>query len=317
MYKKGVLLSSIITASLLLSGCGSDSDNNSEPQTNQELTTKSVSIDFRAMMGHDDVVCSENNQTAMYTTPDGTSVNFADFRFFVSEIALVKADGTKAPLTLENNDFQYQAANGDHTALLDFEDATGGCVERGNSPEMNTRVVGEVPEGEYSSVEFTLGVPFDINHDKDSYVDVKALNHTKMNWSWQAGRKFTKIEVQSETNSSLIWNFHLGSTGCVANEDVNSSVVTSECAQPNRVKVRLDNFDPQNNSVKVNYKHLLQYSDVTTDNGGAAGCMSSLADPECEPIFTNLGLDFTNQTGECVNDGDCSSTQVLFSVIDK
>ena len=314
--KKGWILSSIAAATLLLSGCGSDSDNNTENE--KEPITKSVSIDFRAVLGQSDIVCSENNSTKLYSNVGTTNetVSFTDFRFFVSELSMVKADGTKVPLTLENNDFQYQAPNGDHTALLDFEDGTGDCTGRGNTAQTYTSIKASVPEGEYTDLEFTLGVPFDINHDKESYVEIKALNQPKMNWSWQAGRKFTKIELKPQSNPSLVWNFHLGSTGCEANEDTNSTVVTSECAQANRVKISLQNFDPQNNYVKVDYQSLLQHNDVSQDLGAAAGCMSALIDPECEAIMSNLGLDMSNQTGACINNGDCSS-QKLFGVAAK
>ena len=310
MQNKTILVSSILAASLLMSGCDSDSDNNDTPEQN-EVATKNVSIDFRAVVGDTEVVCSENNVTKLYTNVGTTNetVSFTDFRFFVSEVYMLKADGTRVAVTLQNNDFQYQAANGDHTALLDFEDATGDCVERGNTPELYTTLVGTVPEGEYVDLEFTLGVPFAINHDKDSYVDVKALNQPNMNWSWQAGRKFTKIEVKPQSDPSLVWNFHLGSTGCLANEDTNNSVVTSECAQANRVQISLQNFDAQRDYVRVNYQSLLSLNDVSQDLGGASGCMSALIDPECEGIMSNLGLDMANQTGECINDGDCSSQQ--------
>ncbi len=314
-FTSGVAVSAMAAAVLLTTGCG---DGGSSTKTETEAPaaqTRSVSIDFAAMMGHENAVCSENNVTKTYTTigSAGDTVSFTDFRFFISEVAMVKADGSKVPLTLESNNFQYQAQNGENVALMDFEDNTGNCIDRGNTAATNTRIVGTVAEGEYTGVAFTLGVPFDINHDKESYVDVVALNQPMMEWNWQAGRKFTKIEVKSESNASLIWNFHLGSTGCIASED-NSTVVTSTCAQPNRVAVTLDNFDPETNMVKVNYKKLLMTSNVGADMGGAKGCMSGLTDPECEPIMSALGLDVANQTGECVNGGDCSSQQLFYTI---
>jgi len=46
----------------------------------------------------------------------------------------------------------------DDLALLDFEDGTGGCVN--GTPDVNDRVAGTVPEGHYTGLRFTLGVPF-------------------------------------------------------------------------------------------------------------------------------------------------------------
>ncbi len=311
-----IAMSSIAALAIVTVGCGSDSssDNNTPEPTAQ---TRSVSIDFAAMMGDETVACSENNISKTYSGigTNNDTISFTDFRLFVSEVAMLKADGTKVPLSLENNDYQYQKENGEHVAMLDFEDATGDCHDRGNTPATNTRISGTVAEDTYTGIAFTLGVPFDINHDKEDYVDVSVLNQPKMEWNWQAGRKFTKIEVKSESNASLIWNFHLGSTGCVASED-NSTVVTANCAQPNRIAITFSDFDPTNNVVAVDYKALLSTSNVGNDLGGAAGCMSALSDPECTAMLSGIALDVANQTGACVNGGDCSS-QELFVVHSK
>ena len=313
---KNVALSLFTALSLAMTGCGSDSSS-SDTTDDTTVQTRNVTIDFAAYMGDESIRCSENNVTKIYSDigTDDDNVSFTDFRFFVSEMALVKADGTAVAVTMENNDFQYQGENGEQVALLDFEDNTGDCHDRGNTPSTNTRIVGSIAEGNYTGIAFTLGVPFDINHDKEDYVDVAVLNQPKMEWNWQAGRKFTKIEVKSESNASLIWNFHLGSTGCIASED-NATVVTASCAQPNRVAVTLDGFDETTDVIALDYKQLLSHNNVGADLGGAKGCMSALTDPECEMMLGGIALDVANQTGECINGGDCSSQQ-LFSVRSK
>lgn len=299
----------------LIAGCGSaDSDGGN---VLQEQAASDISIDFAAMMGDELLACSdENNQSRIYdavgTSDD--SVSITDFRFFISNVKLIKADGTRVAMTMAGNDNQYQAEGDDNVALLDFEDGTGNCHDRGNTPNIYHTIVGTVAEGDYTGLEFTLGVPFEINHDDDSYVDVKALNQPNMAWSWQAGRKFTKMEVRSESNTSLIWNFHLGSTGCVANSDENSTIAAGECAQPNRVTVVLDNFDAETDKVKVDYKALLANNNVSTDQGKSKGCMSALIDPECQVLLKQLALDVDARNGLCVNENDCS-TQQLFSAV--
>lgn len=42
-------------------------------------------------------------------------------------------------------------------ALLDFEDASGACAN--GTAGMNTTLRGTVPEGEYTGLSFTIGVP--------------------------------------------------------------------------------------------------------------------------------------------------------------
>ena len=52
----------------------------------------------------------------------------SDLRFYVSNVKLVKADGSTAPLTLDATD-NYNATKGsDAVTLIDLEDKTGTCV---------------------------------------------------------------------------------------------------------------------------------------------------------------------------------------------
>ena len=301
-YRKMAALS-LVAGALLFSGC----DNNSDTTEENTPRMSPVTIQFEAVVGDETLACSENNVTKSYTGigSNNDTISVKDFRLFVSEVHLIKADGTAVPLVLENNKYQHE--NGDHVALLDFEDATGDCVDRGNSPATHTTVEGNVTEGSYSGIEFTLGVPFSLNHVE--FPEVEALNHSSMAWNWAAGRKFTKLEMQPESNATLRWNFHLGSTGC---QDTDSDGFTDECAQPNRVKIAFDNFDPSTNTVRIDYKALLASDDLSTDQGGAKGCMSGLTDPECSEMFPHLGLSTTTHDGLCTN-GDCMVEQDVFS----
>lgn len=290
-FRKTALLS-LAAAALLFSGCG-DSGNDNTGEKAPQLSP--VTIQFEAVVGSEPLACSDENNVSRTYASIGTSaetISIKDFRFFVSEIEMVATDGTKVPLILEENSYQHQDAGGIHVALLDFEDNTGGCVDRGNSPATYTTVVGKVPAGEYTGLQFTVGVPFELNHIE--FPDIQVLNHTSMAWKWAAGRKFTKLEAQSESNTSLVWNFHLGSTGCV---DTDSDGITNECAQPNRVTIAYGHFDPATETVKIDYKALLSDNDLAQDLGSAKGCMSGLSDPECEGIMGRLGIDVTAADG--------------------
>ena len=72
--------------------------------------------------------------------------------------------------------------------------------------------------------------------------------------------------------------------------------------------------------IVLDYAELLKNVDITTDLGGAKGCMSGLTDPECAydsgKMLNMIGLDDENQVGLCI-DGDCTSNQKLFSVTNK
>jgi hypothetical protein len=60
-------------------------------------------------------------------------------------------------------------------------------------------------------------------------------------------------------------------------------------------------FDPAKNHVVFDVQTMLAGIDLNHDKGGATGCMSGLADPECQQIYESLGLNF-NETALDAND---------------
>ncbi|CAA6812696.1 MAG: Unknown protein [uncultured Sulfurovum sp.] len=312
ILKKSLAVLSVV--GLLMNGCGSSSS------TEEAVSEKSISLDFKAIVGDQGaLLCSESNGNAKVYNNLGTSLasgTINDFRFFVSEVKLKMSDNTTQTLMLTNNDNQYYSETNGSVAILDFEDGTGDCVNRGNDASTYTSIVGKInSNATVTGVEFTVGVPFALNHVEFS--DIPALNKTSMSWSWASGRKFTKFEINpSDANNSTgdIFNFHLGSTGC---SDADANGITDACTQPNRIALSFDNFDPATNKVVVDYSKLLTYVDITKNLGGAKGCMSALDDPECMAstgeMFNLVGLDDTSKEGKCL-DASCTENQELFSV---
>lgn len=212
----------------------------------------------------------------------GSTVQLRDLRFYVHDLVLLTDDGAEYPVTLDDDDLWQDGT----VALLDFEDASGDC-SNGN-PNLNDVVLGTVSEDlDFTAVRFTLGVPFADNHGDASSAETP-LNVTSLFWSWQTGYKFLRIDLSTEMGG---WMMHLGSTGCEADEDGN---VTS-CSEPNRPVYELD-LDPETGSVVLDVAELVAAVDLTTDGGGAMGCMSGVDDPECAPTFEALGLGESEQT---------------------
>lgn len=304
-YKNILNLSLSAVTALLLAGCGSDSDSDTNTSSTQTVAiSKNVEIKFLAKVGDEILKCSEDGKAKKYNRIGITgddNITIKDFRFFVSEFSLVDRDGKVHEINLSNNDYQYNDINhSESVAMLDFEDRTGDCNESENNSATYTKVIGKVTEGNWSKIRFTLGVPLWLNHH--NLPDIEALNHSKMHWNWATGRKFTKFETKPDSNRSMTWYFHLGSTGCV--DDNMSGVVT--CAQPNRIDIELP-FDSISQTVVIDYAKILEDSDMSLDLGGAKGCMSSLTDPECKDMFKNIGLDVNKKDG-------ISSNQDIFYV---
>ena len=245
--------------------------------------SQSVSIQFRAMVGDKKFACGQSYEGIGTTR---SRITPRDFRFYVHNLRLIDESGNPVPLDLDQ-DGKWQL---DDLALLDFEDASAGCIN--GTPEMNDHVSGHVPAGHYSGLRFTLGVPFNKNHTELTS-QPSPLNLTAMNWVWNAGRKFARIEFTS-SGMPRGWVIHLGSTGCRPNQT--KTTVPTQCSQPNRPEIEIAGFDPGQDVVIADLASLLKDSNVDTNQPNTeAGCMSAPNDGDCVGLFANLGLPFTGK----------------------
>ncbi len=246
------------------------------------LAQQPVSIQFKAVVGGDDLTCGK-------TYPGiGTSkstITPRDFRFYVHNVRLVDAAGKETPVELKQDE-KWQL---DNVALLDFEDAKGSCAN--GTPDLNSFVSGTIPKGDYTGLRFTLGVPFEKNHTDLTKMS-SPLNLTALAWVWNAGRKFARLDFSS-TGAPRGYAIHLGSTGCTPNET--KTTVPTQCANPNRVEVSFENFDLGKDVVIADLASLLEDSDVDQTGKMMSGCMSGPGTPACAPLFSHLGLPFPNQ----------------------
>jgi uncharacterized repeat protein (TIGR04052 family) len=249
-----------------------------------------VEILFAAEVDGADAACGVTYQNVR---GGGHALELADLRLYVSNLRLVDADGHEVPIHLAQ-DGMFQT---DDVALLDFEDGSASCDEVGN-PETNDRVRGTVPEGIYTALRFTLGVPFEANHG-NAPLQPPPLNLSAMFWSWQSGHKFLRVEghIDPGTAEDAGWLFHLGSTGC----DGDAMGNVTSCASPNRVEVELTGFDPDFDHVVLDVGALFDGVDLGVNHG----CMSDSSDANCAGYFANLGLPF---------DEAPAGTQTVFSV---
>ncbi|MEY4520753.1 MAG: hypothetical protein RLZZ499_3353 [Cyanobacteriota bacterium] len=133
--------------------------------TKAQADTKEIAINFAAYVGEEEFVCGESYQGV---GTEESTVTPTDFRFYVSNVALIDQDGNAVPLKLKQ-DGKWQYKN---TALLDFENGTSACDN--GTAEINTTVVGTIPQGDYQSLQFTLGVPQNLNHE-DAAIAVSPL----------------------------------------------------------------------------------------------------------------------------------------------
>lgn len=109
----------------------------------------------------------------------GNRLRIENFVSYISSLALKKPDGTKLLLK------DYYLANFSNEIDFDFT----------------------VPKGDYTGIDFLLGVPADVNTDTDpaQYPNTHPLSvpgSQGMFWSWMTGYIFTKLEGRADTTGT-------------------------------------------------------------------------------------------------------------------
>ena len=242
----------------------------------------SFALQFGAVVGDAPFACGARYEVG------GVGMEARDLRFYVSDVRLVRNDGTEVPLELEQDGlWQHQGV-----ALLDFEDASGGC--RNGTAQTRDVVSGMAPAGDYRGLRFTMGVPMELNHINQATAP-SPLSLTALFWSWNAGYKFLRAEVLSD---GLPQGFfvHLGSTLCTPEGRVTQPA--TDCRNGNRVTVDIPDFDPSSDRVVFDLARLLDGTALAGDGEATRGaCMSAPQDTRCGPIFSSLGLPFGEKGG--------------------
>jgi uncharacterized repeat protein (TIGR04052 family) len=271
--------------------------------------TQPVTIRFAAKVGTQPLACGS---TYRLGNPS-VELTLEDFRFYVSDVALLDAVGKTVPLTLEQDGkWQYQTV-----ALLDFENKTGAC--RNGTAEMRNYIVGTVPNGNYTGLKFSLGVPFALNH-ADSTLAPSPLNLTGLWWNWQLGYKFARLDLQNPgtkpsqshspkqhsnpaASTSGGFPIHLGSTGCQVQPPAQQP---TNCTNPNRASITFSTFNSVQNTIIGDLAQLVANTNLSQNQAKTApGCMSEPEDQDCLGIMTRLGLSFG---------GNPATTQTFFQV---
>lgn len=256
--------------------------------------TRSVTLRFQGRVGDRIFECGTRYPNL---GTQNTTVTFSDFRFYVSEIALRGSDNNLVPLTLTQDEkWQYQ-----NVALLDFEDKSTSC-SNGTTPTRDI-VIGTVPEGNYTGIQFVLGVPVSLNHE-DATLAPSPLNLTSLWWNWRGGYKFMRVDLMvgemarkggthgGGHHHHNAFGVHLGSTGCGT---LATDIQPSSCANPNRSTVIFLDFDPDKNVIVADLAALLENTNLTVNQPNTpSGCMSSPEDEDCLGIMKNLGLPFND-----------------------
>lgn len=207
--------------------------------------------------------------------------------FYLSDPVLITAEGTSEPLHFDI-EIPWQS---ERVGLISMARA---CAP---SPDMsgNARLQASAAPGDYRYLEFSLGVPFDLNH-VNPLEATPPLDVSSMFWVWQTGYKFLRYDVGRQ------WSFHLGSTGCHSASAVRAPA--APCTQPNLARIRVPLTDPATARIEIDVDALIAGIDIHE----AKNCVEAYGeDPACKVLVERLGLN--PESGQCIN--ECEG-QVLF-----
>lgn len=300
-FRSGVICLSLLASALLTGGVNAQTG----ASDSGWLT---VNLRFEAQVNGQAFECGKSYAHVGSTQ---ATITPSDFRLYVSEVALLNTRNEAVPLKLvQDAIWQFE-----DIALLDFENGAGPC--RNGTTGMNAAVRGVVPAGDYRGLVFTLGIPFARNHG-DASVAGAPLNSTAMFWSWQGGYRFLKFDASTVANPALAaapgdapdsapatgFSVHVGSTLCASASATQAPV---SCKAPNRMAIRLEDFDPAKSTVVADMGAVLAKVNVTINaRRTSPGCMSFEKDADCVQVMNALGLPYDGRPA--------AGPQKLFSV---
>ncbi|MGV3709061.1 MAG: MbnP family copper-binding protein [Gemmatimonas sp.] len=263
-----------VVAGLITAAC-------SDSTSPEDTSPRAVTVNFKPMVGTAAFVCGQAYPSLGTSSSTGTPT---EFMMYVSNVRLLKADGSETPITLtQDNKWQI-----DDVALLDFAQGGTGTACASSTADVNAKVVGTVPGGNYTGLRFDVGLPFVKNHGNQATA-AGPLSSTAMFWSWNAGYIAARIDMRT-TGKPGGWYMHVGSTGC--SPSTNATTVPTSCTARNVATYTLTGFNASSNVVIADLKTLFATTNLDVDNGGMPGCMSGTTDPECATLFAAYGLGF-------------------------
>ncbi|MGO1649755.1 MAG: MbnP family protein [Sphingobacterium sp.] len=180
---------SLFLSVLALISC---SDNNDDSVAND------ITLHFDNTFKEEAIVLGDASSPAAtkHTSAEGQIHHFSELKYVISNIRLVKADGSEFPYHINDLDKGATVVNQAKPQTLDY-------------------VLTTIPAGEYKQIKFGLGVKAELNTLDQArfpgFYAAAGANDTDMMWQWATGYRFTKIEgFYEEDNRAL--SIHTGST---------------------------------------------------------------------------------------------------------
>ncbi len=146
-----------------------------------EDVANSVNLHFNNTFKNTTIVLGSADSPAATTntSASGQLYQFSELKYVISNIRLIKADGSEIPYNVNDLDKGATVIDQAKAATLNY-------------------VLSNIPVGEYKQIKFGLGVKQEINTLDQLRFPVfyatAGANDTKMHWEWGTGYRFTKLE---------------------------------------------------------------------------------------------------------------------------
>lgn len=220
--KKYLLLS---VAALAFASCSNDD----EPAANN------VTLEFNNTFKNTPIVLGNASAAAatVNTSAAGQLHHFSELKYVISNIRLIKEDGTEIPYNV--NDLDKGASVIDQSKVVTL-----------------SYVLNNIPSAAYKQIKFGLGIKADqntLNQVKfPNFYATAGANDTEMMWEWGTGYRFTKIEgFYGADNKEM--SIHTGSTvegtapnytqGVDAYRDITLNLTTNAVVGSNAPKIKI------------------------------------------------------------------------------
>ncbi|MNK00189.1 hypothetical protein D3C87_179710 [compost metagenome] len=163
-----------------------------------EDVANSVNLHFNNTFKNTTIVLGSADSPAATTntSASGQLYQFSELKYVISNIRLIKADGSEIPYNVNDLDKGATVIDQAKAATLNY-------------------VLSNIPVGEYKQIKFGLGVKQEINTLDQLRFPVfyatAGANDTKMHWEWGTGYRFTKLEGFYGADHKEL-SIHTGST---------------------------------------------------------------------------------------------------------
>jgi hypothetical protein len=183
-----------ITASLLVASCHKDSNEY------DNSVKANLSVEFDNVVGATDLQLN----TGSYTNAAGESYKITKLKYYVSNFKVTKTDGSA--YTVPQNDCYF-------------------IIDESNASTHHPLL--QVPEGEYKTLSFVVGVDslrntMDVSQ-RTGNLDISAAA-ADLYWSWNSGYIFFRLDGNSPviTSGGGVFQYHIGGFGGYATPTVNN-----------------------------------------------------------------------------------------------